>query len=567
MQPNELGLSGEDAKSLGAFYTDNQVAEFLVWWGVRAGSDAVLDPSFGGGVFLRAAAKRLAALGGSPSSQVFGIELDPSVHESIASLLADEFGVPRRNLALNDFFTIEPNNRRVSVVVGNPPFIRYQRFTGAVRERALHRAAQQGVTMSRLASSWLPFLLHSIAHLKPGGRLAMVIPFELTHAAYAQPALQRLQATFATVTFLTFRQKLFPNLSEDTLLLLAEGKDNGPAAFVWRDLANLGKLADFQRCPLPLARTRSLNTGRIATGEERLIEYLIPAKTRGLYRELAQSPVTTTLARAADVGIGYVTGANEYFHLSPAAADAWHIPAHFLRPALRRGRSLNAVRFTEDDLRDAINSGDAAYLLHIKPDDDLPEGVKKYIRQGEHAGIPKAYKCRVRNPWYCVPHVYSADAFLAYMSGTTPRLVANNTLAVAPNSLHVLRLHKEAGIGSNALAGIWRTSLTRLSCELEGHSLGGGMLKLEPTEAERVLIARPPRTPTDDFAKELDNIARARGDDAARHHADTILLRRGIGLTAQDCALLREAATALCERRLQRGAEQRPPVPTWCTGS
>jgi len=555
MQPHEFGISGEDAKSLGAFYTDNQVAEFLVWWGIRTGSDAVLDPSFGGGVFLRAAAKRLAAFGGSPSSQIFGIELDPSVHERITTLLADEFGIGRRNLALNDFFTTEPGNRRVSVVVGNPPFIRYQRFTGVARDRALHRAAQQGVTVSRLASSWLPFLLHSIAHLKPGGRLAMVIPFELMYAAYARPALQHLRDTFATVTFLTFRQKLFPNLSEDTLLLLAEAKDNGPATFAWRDLAHPGKLADLQQCPLPLARTRILNASRIAAGEERLIEYLIPSKTRQLYRELAMSPLTASLGQVADVGIGYVTGANEYFHLSPGAAAAWRIPASFLRPALRRGRSLNAVRFTEDDLQGAINTGDAAYLLHIKPEDDLPEGVKKYLKQGEHAGIPKAYKCRVRNPWYCVPHVHHADAFVSYMSGTTPRLVANNTIAVAPNSLHTLRLHKEARTSKDVLAALWQTSLTRLSCELVGHALGGGMLKLEPTEAGRVLIATPPRTATDDLAKELDNIARTRGDDAARHHADTLLLRRGIGLTTQDCALLREAATALHERRYQRSAQ------------
>jgi len=40
-----------DVKALGAFYTDAQVAEFLVWWAVRSSSDTV---SFGGGVFLRA---------------------------------------------------------------------------------------------------------------------------------------------------------------------------------------------------------------------------------------------------------------------------------------------------------------------------------------------------------------------------------------------------------------------------------------------------------------------------------------------------------------------------------
>jgi hypothetical protein len=150
--------------------------------------------------------------------------------------------------------------------------------------------------------------------------------------------------------------------------------------------------------------------------------------------------------------------------------------------------------------------------------------------------------------------VRHADAFVSYMSGTTPRLVANNTIAVAPNSLHTLRLHEETRAGKNALAALWQTSLTRLSCELVGHALGGGMLKLEPTEAGRVIIAAPARAATDALAKDLDNIARTRGDDAARRHADTVLLRRGIGLTTQDCALLREAATALHERRYQRNA-------------
>src|SRR5690242_13955132 len=50
-------ISKNDPKALGAFYTDAQVAEFLVWWAVRSRAETVIDPSFGGGVFLRAACK------------------------------------------------------------------------------------------------------------------------------------------------------------------------------------------------------------------------------------------------------------------------------------------------------------------------------------------------------------------------------------------------------------------------------------------------------------------------------------------------------------------------------
>jgi adenine-specific DNA methylase len=224
----------ERPKALGAFYTDAQIADFLVWWAIRSPEDVVMDPSFGGGVFLRSACKRLNFLGGQPSNQIFGIEIDPNVHGRIADKLSDEFGVRKKNLRLVDFFDVNPETfQNADAVVGNPPFIRYQRFSGELRARALARAAAQGVRLSELSSSWAPFLIHSIAILKPGGRLAMVIPFEITHAAYALPLLKHLSTSFRKVTFLSFRKKLFPDLSEDTLLLLAEDRRDGAATFLW----------------------------------------------------------------------------------------------------------------------------------------------------------------------------------------------------------------------------------------------------------------------------------------------------------------------------------------------
>src|SRR4051794_28848387 len=50
-------------KQLGAFYTPAEMAEKLVAWAVREPADRVLDPSFGGLVFLQAAEARLRALG------------------------------------------------------------------------------------------------------------------------------------------------------------------------------------------------------------------------------------------------------------------------------------------------------------------------------------------------------------------------------------------------------------------------------------------------------------------------------------------------------------------------
>lgn len=543
-------------KALGAFYTDARVAEFLVWWAVRSARDTVLDPSFGGGVFLRSACRRLVELGGSPPTQVFGVEVDPSAHSRVAGELSDGFRIAARNLLCSDFFALgDQILGRFDAVVGNPPFVRYQRFGGQTRERALRCAESQSVRLTKLSSSWAPFLVHSTATLREGGRLAMVVPFEIAHAAYALPLLNYLAGSFGRVTFLTFRNRLFPHINQDTLLLVAEDRGSHPTRLFWQDLPDIASLAEIRRRGrLPMPGSRCIDARSLSEGRERLVEYFVPGEVREVYRGLKRSHLTRRLGQIADVGIGYVTGANDFFHLSPEDAKLWDIPPAFLRPAVRRGRALRGLRFTRADWRHALQTGDAGYLLCVATEAGLPEGVRRYIRNGEARGVAKAYKCRVREPWFGVPHVHRPDALLSYMSGHSPRLVANSAGAVAPNSLHILRLLPHMELGRDVLPVLWQTSLTALSVEIEGHALGGGMLKLEPTEAESVVVPWP----TDgslavaDLSAQLNELLR-KGDLAtARNRADSVILRDCLGLTSRECSLLRTAADTLRERRCSR---------------
>ena len=545
------------AKARGAFYTDVRVADFLVGWAVRRPQDRVLDPSFGGGVFLRSACRRILSLGGRPQDQVFGVEVDAGVRERVAQDVAHEFSVRARNLVCSDFFDIRAGVLPgFEAVVGNPPFIRYQRFAGPFREKAMLRAREGGIELSSLSSSWAPFLVHSAAMLKEGGRLAMVLPVEIGHASYALPLLGHLLRSFAKVTFITFRKRLFPELSEDTLLALAEGKGLGPAVFRWRDMAHAGCLEDLiGRNDFAISGTRPINGIALAQGSERLIEYFIPRNAIGLYRELQSHPSVRRLGDLADVGIGYVTGSNEFFHLGPQDVRRYGIPIAYLRPAVRKARAFAGLRFSVADWRDALASGDAGYLLSIDTQNGLPECVLAYLKEGENQGVPSAFKCRSRSPWYRVPHVYIPDAFLTYMSGVLPRLVANDAKAVAPNSLHVVRLHPEAGLTGDGLAVLWQTSLTLLSAEIQGHAMGGGMLKLEPTEAQSIVLAAKSHNGTlPALAEEIDALLRNGREMAARERVDGVILRQGLGLSLKECRVLRTAADKLRTRRYSRSA-------------
>jgi len=125
-------------------------------------------------------------------------------------------------------------------------------------------------------------------------------------------------------------------------------------------------------------------------------------------------------------------------------------------------------------------------LLNLRGVDPLPAPVREYLdtEAGRHAKA--TYKCRNRRPWYVVPDVKTPDAFLSYMSGLSPTLVANGARCACTNSVHAVRL--SPGFEISDLQRAWETPICQLSCEIEGHPLGGGMLKLEPGEAANVRV-------------------------------------------------------------------------------
>jgi hypothetical protein len=381
----------------------------------------------------------------------------------------------------------------------------------------------------------------------------MVVPMELCHAAYATPVLEFLERTFGTVHFLSFGDRLFPELSQETLLLLADDKGAGRAEFRWRhfrDSTELAKLAPT----VHIRGARELEAKAIATGRERLVQQFMPANARQLYAELRKHTDVRPLGTVADVGIGYVTGGNDFFHLRKADVKRWKIASAYLRPAVCRGRALTGLRFSRADWRTAEATGQAGYLLTIPRRGTLPASIMEYIRHGESSGVDQAYKCRARKPWYHVPHVYRPDAFLTYMTGIAPRLVVNDAGVVAPNTLHIVRMLPLVGVDVMAVAASWRSSLTELSAEIEGHALGGGMLKLEPTEAGRVLLALPTNADWQNRFEMVEAIARCAATDTVRTAVDQFVLREHLCLTESDCRCLRNATALLRARRLGRKA-------------
>jgi hypothetical protein len=89
------------------------------------------------------------------------------------------------------------------------------------------------------------------------------------------------------------------------------------------------------------------------------------------------------------------------------------------------------------------------------------------------------------------------------------------------------------------------TTLFALATELEARTYGGGILKVEPATAQRLLVVGDG---TADVA-ELDARIRERGKADAMTWADELVLRGHIGLSAREVKLLRRALQDIQTRR------------------
>lgn len=467
-------------KARGAFFTPPALCEYVADWAIRAGDDLVLEPSCGDAQFLLAAGRRVAALRGGPISpgQLTGVEL----HEDSAATARRRLHAAGLHAQIDsgDFFRRPPQARH-DAVIGNPPYIRYQSFNGDARARSREAALSQGVRLTGLASSWAAFAVHASLFLKPSGRLGLVLPAELLSVNYAKEVRAFLLRRFGRVRLVLFEQRVFPSVQEEVVLLLAEGQGPTPHA----ELAQLRDAGELQR---PASHPRRSVRVRAS---DKWTPALLPASIIDVYRDLEAGRDFEGLCQWGRTFLGAVTGKNTYFALSPLQARGLGLQAHELvRIAPPGSQHLRATTFTPG-MWERLGQEGARTLL-FRPAEEPSRAGWRYIEEGLAAGVADAYKCRVRRPWWRVPLAPPADLFLTYMNADTARLATNRAGVGHLNSVHGVGLRPtHHGLGRDLLPLAALNSMTLLGAELVGRAYGGGMLKLEPREADTLPVPSP----------------------------------------------------------------------------
>lgn len=537
------GDSAELRKARGAFFTPPSVARYVADWGVRTADDDVLEPSCGEAVFLHEAGRSRAHRG-----RLVGVELHAaSAAEAEWTLRAR--GI-KADVRAGDFFLSEEFDC-YDVVIGNPPYVRYQGWSGDARAKSRAAALRAGVNLTSLASSWAAFTIHAALHLRAGGRLGLVLPAELLSVNYAAPVRRFLMDHFASVAIVLFEKRVFPGVEVEAVLLLAEGYDpHGVAGVEHMTVTQVRDADGLANAPAPREWRPPHKSAKWSAG-------LLSGPGLDAYGRAVQGNGFSTLDQWGETTLGMVTGNNKYFALTPAKVRELDLLDADVLPLSPPGsRHLRALTLTSAGLRRLGKAGQATYLF--RPYDDPSPAALRYIESGEDLDVHAAYKCRVRTPWWRVPMVRPADLLLTYMNADTPRLCSNRAGVHHLNSVHGVYLRDEVrGLGLDLLPIATLNSVTLLGAETVGRAYGGGMLKIEPNEADQLPVpsaALVRRHEGDLRALRPTITARLAAGDlrGAVELVDAVILVNGLRLPRSSVAAIRHDHATLTARRFAR---------------
>lgn len=205
MQKSKEPLHNEALrKRLGQYFTNELLADLLVAITEMPKQSISIDPMAGSGNMLAALIKS-----GYMTNNIYGIEIDP-----VASEICNN-RINKQNMLIGDAFDKNTyhniETRSWDLVITNPPYVRYQSMSGEksteidlptakqVRENLLdtieiftHLDTQDKKLYKHLVQSYsglsdiaVPAWILCAAMVKPGGKLAMVVPNTWLNREYA----------------------------------------------------------------------------------------------------------------------------------------------------------------------------------------------------------------------------------------------------------------------------------------------------------------------------------------------------------------------------------------------
>ena len=496
----------------------------------------ILEPSCGDGAFL-SSLKR----GGYKFNSVLGIEINKFEAEKAAHI-----NIKNAKIINSEFLSYcVQTKERFDLVIGNPPFIRYQYFDKDQQTSAEKIYEMAGLKYSKLSNPWVSFIVGSSLLLKERGKIGFVVPAEILQVGYAAQLRNFLSRFYNKIVVLSFKKLIFPDVQQEVVILLCEKGGNENHLIEHVELESSSSLAevDVNELKSPSKKIDFLsNKWTFYFLEQEEIDFIENLKRSGKVPEFNQF---------AKAEVGITMGFNDFFTVTEDIVNKYDL-SEYAKPLVGRGIQLKGTIFNQDDWKENVNSGARAFFLSFPTLWELKANYKamKYLQLGLKEQINKKfYKLRIRDEWQIVPSARTSSLLFQRRNNIHPKLVLNEADAYTTDTMH--RISIKHGIKPDAFSASYYNSLSLAMTEISGRSHGGGALELMPNEVEKVLI--PYRAENAKIIGDIDKMFRnGYNIEQILEFTDPIILEDGFGFSPNETRLCNNIWKKLLSRRMNR---------------
>jgi len=533
----QLIKNASEEKLRGGFYTPNPIAAFILKWAFNGNNEQdILEPSCGDGVFLEEIQKS-----DYQYNSLTAIEFD-----EIEAGKSKNIGLADSEVIHSDFHDFCINTKkRFDLVIGNPPYIRYQYFDKQQQKFAAEIFGKAKLKYSKLTNAWVSFVVGSSLLLKKSGKIGFVLPAEILQVSYAQTLREFLAKFYNKINIVSFEKLVFPDIQQEVVLLLCE-KNNSKTHLIehleLRDADELRKL-DVARLKSPKKK--------IDFKSNKWTFYFLDQKEIDFLERLQESQQIQKFGKYAKVEVGITTGSNPFFTV-PLSTVQFYDLEKYAKPLVGRSVQVPSAIFTQKDWQKNRAMEARTHLLTFPKMADLNGsiGARDYIAWGEEQKINEGYKCRIRDEWQIVPSLRISDALFIRRNNLYPKLIINEAEAYTTDTMHRVTVKQKVEI--KALTASYYNSLSLAFSEICGRSHGGGVLELMPNEVEEIIL--PYNLNNAYLLPEIDKMIRAKKDiSEILKITNQKILKENFGFSNFEIELADSIWKKLSKRRLNRG--------------
>lgn len=532
-------------KLRGGYYTPQKLADQIVKLTLK-NDMKILEPSCGDGSFLRSL-KKILNNRNYNIEKIDAIEYIEEEADKSAKLVRD---IENATVINDDFYNFYINcEEKYNLIIGNPPYIRYQYLTAFQREKQAQVLIKNKMKSNRLINSWVFFLVACIELLEKNGIIAFVIPAEIMQVAYAEDLRKYLSKQLSKINIISFNELLFEDAEQEVVVLIGTKKDKEEECLISNCLYD--NIDDFTK----KYNENNLDYEKILTNDK-WTRYYLNERENNVIENTRRDSRFRKIGDVGIVNVGITTGNNDYFSLDDKFVKKYDLKK-YTKPLIGRSSQTHGLVFNEIDWKKNVNKGVKAYLLTINEDvniEDMSKEQQEYIKIGEENNENKGYKCRIRKKWYSVPSIWVPDAFLLRRSNVYPKFVLNGIDAVSTDTMHRIKIKDE--FDNKKILLSYYNSISFAFTELCGRSYGGGVLEILPKEAENIIIPNIDNMDEQNVNRLIaildDNIRNKRDIQNAINVMDKEILENYLGISPETINMYREIWKTLNGRRMNR---------------